>query len=760
MLQQVSNKSPILFVLLLIVVVLFKNEYLETYHSRDLSIEVSIHVTMPYQPSVNDQTQPVPAKRMRIGTKSCAECRRRKIRCIYPPNSSACQECTLHETPCREQQPKRSDRSQNEGQEKIQQRLDELERMVRRVCEAVTQNTESPNLSQLKTQATNAITQLRSDAISLPKVCGSLSNTSTQVGSGNWSSNGSVSTPPTDVELFEEDAPLLQLFKQAMTVQWDNSPTARGRGILSGDSLVASCVAALKCLMPNHIDITLILDMTEHLWPIWPWQPSTQGASSTHQSRPVDMARDWIFETLGGNKPAVTATAILWLALCIQQLPRAFERQCPKLPASPKILITSYLSGAENLLIIDGNLGASIESLEATTLLVKLYVNMGKPRKAWAVARHGINQALLLGLHHFDEGLDQRKSRIWSFLWQYDRLMSLILGFPYAIPESYPSLLIEPTSNSISRIAHKLSVICGRIVERNYNNRNVDYFVTLRIDQQLAECRREMPLQWWETPSSDMPLALLYTQQTIKITYFQLLKYLHLPYMLTPTPESSYVNSRLSAVEASREMVTAYQTLRRHIDPMVIMCDLMDFQVFSAILIIIIDLLSHESSSTLEDQTRDWELVSYTTAILKNVSQIMECAVAGQAARLLQYILQAHDGLYSGPQSYEAIIPYFGKVRISRPQHNVEPVAVTGGSTLLSDTSSGTAQPPDSLPNLTYTFPPEIQFCTDPFVAFTAGPAADVFSDPELNDDWTTAFDGNNGYEFNQVYNMLGPYDI
>jgi len=39
-------------------------------------------------------------KAMRKGTRSCKECRRRKIRCIYPHNDVTCHECTTHKRRC------------------------------------------------------------------------------------------------------------------------------------------------------------------------------------------------------------------------------------------------------------------------------------------------------------------------------------------------------------------------------------------------------------------------------------------------------------------------------------------------------------------------------------------------------------------------------------------------------------------------------------------------------------------------------------
>ncbi|PQE26929.1 hypothetical protein CJF31_00003651 [Rutstroemia sp. NJR-2017a BVV2] len=555
--------------------------------------------------------------------------------------------------------------NRNDGdQQRLQQRLDELESMIRRVFGAVSPNPKSLDVSQLETQAANAINRLQSVRTSRDRGHEKSPNASTLAESMDSNSNRSAGTLSPDAETFEEDAPLLQFFKQAMIVQWDRPVLEREGAVPTGNTRFINCVAALKSLLPNHDDLTLILELTEQFWPIWSLLPTKDQTSLIYQLRPVAVARKFVFELLEKSQPAVVAKGFLWLALCIQQLPRDFERQCPKLPASLKHLIASYLSGAEYLLTMDDELGGSIEGLEALGLVTKIYINMGKPRKAWVVARRGINQALLLGLHHIDDTTNQQKKRTWASFWQLDRHLSLVLGYPCAIADSHPSLSIEQTGGSTEAlIAHKMSLIAGHIVERNQNHQKMDYFATLKIAQELEECRKVMPPQWWEIPSPDMSLAALYNQQTTKIIYFQLHKYLHLPYMLKATAEGNFVDSRRPAVEASRKIMEAYQTLRGHNSSMTILCDLMDFQVFSAVIVIIINLLSEPASNPSQEQTRDWELVSYTTRTLEHVAKVMECEVARQAAQLQQYILQAHEGVYAGPQSYEAVIPYFGKWR-------------------------------------------------------------------------------------------------
>ncbi len=53
----------------------------------------------------SDHVQGPPRKKMRKGTKSCLECRRRKIKCTFEPGSTAvCQECYARGSTCIDQE--------------------------------------------------------------------------------------------------------------------------------------------------------------------------------------------------------------------------------------------------------------------------------------------------------------------------------------------------------------------------------------------------------------------------------------------------------------------------------------------------------------------------------------------------------------------------------------------------------------------------------------------------------------------------------
>lgn len=75
------------------------------------------------------------AKRMRLGTKSCAECRRRKIRCIVNDGIKSCKACQLHNTEC-EAQGSKTNTPKAADFDEIKTRLERLELLMDKVCDA------------------------------------------------------------------------------------------------------------------------------------------------------------------------------------------------------------------------------------------------------------------------------------------------------------------------------------------------------------------------------------------------------------------------------------------------------------------------------------------------------------------------------------------------------------------------------------------------------------------------------------------------
>jgi hypothetical protein len=617
----------------------------------------------------------------------------------------------------------------------VQRRLEDLECLVRRICSAVDLDVESSTLLDFETSTTEALKRLQEDPTAKST---SDENRSPRRG---CSESDVLITSVSRTDHFE-DAPLLNLFKEAMLLQEDDPQASRDQLDLSAEPQIKTTIKALKALIPGIDSLTSILEVTEKFWPIWPIAP-TNTASSSGQQDPVVSARDFIHESMGSEKPALVAKAILWLALCIQQLPGDLKYQSD-LPATPNTLLCSYLAGANTLLPVDNDSAGSIEVLECLLLQEKLYINMGRPRKAWLSVRRAVNLCLLLGLHHPKEATDERHSALWLQVWQTERHLSLILGFPYAIPDAHISLTKEPVGHSVAaRVMYHLGMIAGHLIDRNQSYRRVDYPVTEHTEQELERCREQIPMHFWSsTANPAMPLETIYTQEVVKFLYYNLCKMLHLPYMLKASVEKKFERNRTAALAAARGMIKCYQMLQNSTRSTLIVCDLMDFHVFSAAIVIVIGLLWPSSTRDSHQETSDRELIRDLMKSLKHLSRIMDCSVAGQAAQILEHLLSAHEGTYSGPEPYKTIIPYFGRVRISRIGRDA---SQTGLPTPSTDRQDDAAQQP---------FANTVEISTDSYIPFSHNPMTDNLSEAELGIDWTSILDLDNQYDWNQlVYN-------
>jgi hypothetical protein len=88
-------------------------------------------------------------------------------------------------------------------------------------------------------------------------------------------------------------------------------------------------------------------------------------------------------------------------------------------------------------------------------------------------------------------------------------------------------------------------------------------------------------------------------------------------------------------------MVVTYENLRKSSEVALLICDLMDFQVFSAAIVLVIHLLSQDPNWDINENARDWDTVRGLTKTLKQLSEAKSCAVASQAADLLDYLFKS-----------------------------------------------------------------------------------------------------------------------
>lgn len=630
---------------------------------------------------------------------------------------------------CTPQQPDSASNTRNDTDTDLRQRVEDLQGIVKKICNAIDLDVKSSNFADLETGTMEALRRLGHSYGPSPESTIGGSSVAQSLES-RWGDDQSIASEE-DIYSFEH-APLLNLFKQAMTIEIKSARPKDAAPTKPSDQRIGSYSKYLRSILPNDNDLTLILRMTERYWFAWKGfdeDTDTMITAHTIEARVV-RGRQFILDSLDSGSPISIAKAVLNLALCIQQLPRTFDYHRTSLRASPDALVNAFANAADIIMMSENS--GTLDGLDCSMMQYKLYINMGKPRKAWLSNRRAISSAILLNLHQPEGRTEARQKMLWLRLWQVDRILSITLGVPYTIPASAVDVSMRGTSVG-EQVMFDVCALAGRVIDRDQSRPRPYYAVTEELDRDFQQCRVRAA-EWWATvPTPDTPLDMLYSISTTKIQFFLVQKLLHLPYMLKSWTESVYERSRNMALETSRELIRSYQSLRHNSGEAVVICDLMDFQAFSAALTITISLLSPRGNSRQDDLYRerdDWDLVRDVTGTLKNVSESLQCYVSAQAARLLEQLYTIRHGDFTSTDGYEAIVPYFGKVRIAGVK---------------------TASPDELQPNP----PGTVEFSANIFDYnnFTAGGFLD---DAELGVDWTSAFEVDADFDWNQI--IEGPF--
>ena len=138
--------------------------------------------------------------------------------------------------------------------------------------------------------------------------------------------------------------------------------------------------------------------------------------------------------------------------------------------------------------------------------------------------------------------------------------------------------------------------------------------------------------------------------------------------MLKATTDRRFEYNKIATLESAREMIARYRVFRPVQGFGSLVCKLIDFQVFTAAMILVINLIDHYRKPEKVDHREaenDQDLISVTTEILQRASVVTDGSVATQAARALEIFSNIRD--ISRPVrecTTKLVIPYFGTVVI------------------------------------------------------------------------------------------------
>ena len=592
---------------------------------------------------------------------------------MWPSDARKCKPCAARGNQCLEQK-YGNFRHPSSRKATIKERIHKLERILGRILDVGGIVDLPPNFDLLELDDADVLNGLRLqlgtfsiDAKTNSSNCGDLSQSM---------------TPDISINQLHglENAPLLSLFDNAIfrheaydyheEVEFKTSRGSIGaiernnKLLRSVRSLALNAQAISHIIQESHISLCLLGRIFQDFPGL-----SSHSLDDTHIGLLVDQLVG-AFES--ENIPIVTK-ALICLAFCIQQLPVNFTLGSLTIPAPLETLQNCYLESAESFLAPDEGIIGTIDGLECVMAEVRYYLNFGMPRKAWVLFRRAVTFAhLLREAHSSDSHLNNRQRTLWFHMWQLDRSLSLLLGLPYAItsfPYKIPNVNLEGSLMPPKmRFMFSLAMISEHIIDRNQQHDEISFSDSLQLDLDLQECSRIMPPAWWETsPDIETPEETIYETYVVQLWFYSVRNLIHLPFLLKSLTHSEYSLSVGESLASSRAIIKCYKALRDERRPVLRVCNIVDFQVFTAAMIMVLCLLG---SPSYESQQRedDWRTIYSLMQVLNRVSHDNPDGVATQASHLLKSLCVFRDTSSKTNESFQAVVPYFGKMRIKRLQ--------------------------------------------------------------------------------------------
>ncbi|KAK4454646.1 hypothetical protein QBC34DRAFT_392261 [Podospora aff. communis PSN243] len=406
--------------------------------------------------------------------------------------------------------------------------------------------------------------------------------------------------------------------------------------------------------------------------------------------------------------PVMVARKLLLLGTFLQGVTTELTK---RLNTRPHLLVDA----ASRLVTSNDELVNSLEGIECLMMEAMFHNNAGNLRRAWITHRRAMAIAQMMGLHR---GLTTGRAKsidletqarissehMWWRLVITDRYLSLMLGLPQASPEnSFGSPEALASCGPLERMEHLASIAGGRILQRS-NTRDVAE--TLEIDRLLQDAASLMPPQWWLIPHvpdllGEGEKALAETLRLMsQFTHFHLLAQLHLPYLLHPSNDKKYDCSKITAVNASREILLRFVAFRGSEAPVTAYCRGVDFLAFIASTVLtlahidaqrrrrngtpyVLDFLAHHRQS-------DRGLLERTLECTETMARGGDDAVAGKMSDVLRELLAVEAGVVEGAPYCASVapselnelelsgldenktlkihIPYFGTVKVEKEQ--------------------------------------------------------------------------------------------
>ncbi|KAB5571769.1 hypothetical protein GE09DRAFT_1096793 [Coniochaeta sp. 2T2.1] len=515
-------------------------------------------------------------RKVRKGTHSCWECRRRKIKCQYDSTSDTiCLPCQARGSQCQSQEYVDESKTIPPPDRRLAQRLGRLEEMMEKLMDHIKPQSSTTGGSSL---------------------------------SRTPSTSPSPSAHEDDVELavdvldrsINEDTPLGKLLGIHNATPAAAAPSSSKANSTPGSATApqgrlhryAKLSKTLYTLFPSQADIDTVVEGTGGAYFVTTMFHNRAEILAGKCETPSSLR---IIPPISSH-PTVLARRLVQLAICMQQLAPSFNRGELNLKHSLSKTMARITSTVQALVTSNDEVIGTAEGLQTLALQGIWHSNAGNLRKAWLSNRKALSLAQLMGIdrpspspsrafkyadHTANPNQHATAAGVYYRIVYCDRFISLLLGLPIGTYDtSFATDEAMANDDAVERLNKAHTLISARIVDRNADKTSQAYTLTQQIDFELESAGNAIPPSWWAEPSLDPFASPIKLSEMVcvfihQIHHFDLLILLHLPYMLRDPAESRYEYSRVTCVRASREVLKRFVSFRtiinsafscRHVD--------------------------------------------------------------------------------------------------------------------------------------------------------------------------------------------------
>ncbi|KAK6349370.1 hypothetical protein TWF730_010117 [Orbilia blumenaviensis] len=618
-------------------------------------------------------------RRIRKGTRSCWECKRKKTRCTFSkPTDSICNGCKRRGTLCISQEfPEGISGTRGH----LGDRLGVVEELVGKLIE----DNGGANLSQKSFPGLGAVTSdilLESNLNPEQEYSGAGPHPGGVLAAPD-PSNGSRCVP-------EHGCHWFTLISDTIDIRRD----------IGGIGRYARVSQALLEAWPNKNDRDIILRVGVGSTGFFCGVVCTpySGLASSKIPSPEDIIEIPRIDT----HPVLIARKLIMVGAYLQGFPPKKIQELIGLSTSHYQLMHRAVETAVRLVTSNEDFVGSVEGIESVLIESMFQNSEGNLRRAYLSMRRALVLAQMIGLDkaknsdspllNFIDPETRRRidpQQMWFRLLQSDRYLSLMLGLPQGtVEDTFATAGALEGRTPMERLERIDCSAAGRIIQRNAADMH-DIEVTRKIDKMLQDTAGLMPPKWWLAPDLSVRAidGIDAIHDTIRLinqfTHYHLLERLHLPYLLHSSSDPKYDYSKITAIIASRELLSRFIPFRgsRTVGSF---CRGLDFLAFTAGTALCLAHISahhqrvtgaNEGSALLSflshQRPSDRGMLEKVLENMTDAARTRNDTTATKIASITRHLLSieadaALDGIYTTDSSYnpnnEEEIEYNGKI--------------------------------------------------------------------------------------------------